>query len=43
MMREGFMALWDLGPTISGAKAGLKEYAAMGFGLSLSASVGAYG
>jgi len=34
MMLEGFMAPWNLGPTISEAKASIKEYAAMGFGLS---------
>jgi len=34
MVLEGFMAPWNLGLTISDAKASIKEYAAMGFGLS---------
>ena len=34
MMLDGFMAPWNLGSTVSDAKASIKEYAAMGFGLS---------
>lgn len=34
MMLEGFMAPWNLGPTVSEAKTSISEYAAMGFGLS---------
>jgi hypothetical protein len=34
MMLDGFMAPWNLGATLSEAKASIKEYAAMGFGLS---------
>ncbi|MFZ0241942.1 MAG: hypothetical protein WAL90_09875 [Desulfobacterales bacterium] len=33
LMLEGFMAPWDLGPTVSEAKTSIREYAAMGFGL----------
>ena len=34
MILDGFMAPWKLGATVSEAKASIKEYAAMGFGLS---------
>ena len=34
MMLDGFMAPWNLGPSISDAKASIREYASMGFGLS---------
>jgi len=34
MILEGFMAPWNLGATISEAKASIKEYASMGCGLS---------
>jgi hypothetical protein len=34
MMLEGFMAPWDLGQTVVEAKARIREYASMGFGLS---------
>ena len=34
MMLEGFMEPWKLGQTIEQAKASIKEYASMGFGLS---------
>jgi hypothetical protein len=34
MMLEGFMEPWKLGQTIEQAKASIKEYANMGFGLS---------
>ena len=34
MVLEGFMAPWDLGPTVSDAKMSIREYATMGFGLS---------
>jgi hypothetical protein len=34
MMLEGFMEPWKLGQTMAEAKASIKHYAAMGFGLS---------
>ncbi len=34
MMLEGFMEPWQLGQTVEEAKARIKEYAKMGFGLS---------
>ena len=34
MMMEGFMGPWYLGRTVEEAKAQIKEYASMGFGLS---------
>ena len=34
MMLEGFMEPWKLGRTVSEAKAAIREYAGMGFGLS---------
>ncbi len=34
MMLEGFMEPWQLGQTVEEAKASIKEYAKMGFGLS---------
>jgi len=34
LMLEGFMEPWSLGKTVEDAKAMLKEYASMGFGLS---------
>ncbi|MGD2099234.1 MAG: hypothetical protein PVG35_16770 [Desulfobacterales bacterium] len=34
MMLEGFMEPWKLGQTVEEAKASIKEYARMGFGLS---------
>ena len=34
MMLEGFMEPWYLGKTVEEAKAQIKEYASMGFGLS---------
>ena len=34
MMLEGFMEPWQLGQTVEEAKANIKEYAKMGFGLS---------
>jgi hypothetical protein len=34
MMLEGFMEPWKLGQTMTEAKASIKQYAAMGFGLS---------
>ena len=34
MMLEGFMEPWKLGQTLEEAKASLREYASMGFGLS---------
>ena len=34
MMLEGFMEPWKLGRTVSEAKAAIREYASMGFGLS---------
>ena len=34
MMLEGFMEPWNLGRTVEEAKANIKEYASMGFGLS---------
>ena len=34
MMLEGFMEPWKLGRTVEEAKASIKEYASMGFGLS---------
>jgi hypothetical protein len=34
MMLEGFMEPWKLGQTMAEAKASIKQYAAMGFGLS---------
>ena len=34
MMLEGFMEPWFLGKTAEEAKARIKEYASMGFGLS---------
>ena len=33
LVLEGFMAPWNLGSTVSDAKASIKEYASMGFGL----------
>lgn len=33
-MLEGFMAPWRLGNTLAEAKASIREYAKMGFGLS---------
>ena len=34
MMLEGFMEPWKLGQTVEDAKASIKEYSRMGFGLS---------
>jgi hypothetical protein len=34
MMLEGFMEPWKLGQTLEEAKASIREYARMGFGLS---------
>jgi hypothetical protein len=34
MMLEGFMEPWRLGQTVEEAKASIKEYSRMGFGLS---------
>jgi len=34
MMLEGFMEPWKLGRTLEEARASIKEYAGMGFGLS---------
>jgi len=34
MMLEGFMEPWNLGQTVAEAKASIREYASMGFGLS---------
>ena len=34
MMLEGFMEPWKLGQTVEEAKASIKEYSRMGFGLS---------
>ena len=34
MVLEGFMEPWKLGPTVEDARASIKEYANMGFGLS---------
>ena len=34
MMLEGFMEPWKLGQTVEEAKASIKEYAGVGFGLS---------
>ena len=34
MMLEGFMEPWNLGRTVEEAKANIREYARMGFGLS---------
>ena len=34
MMLEGFMEPWKLGQTVEEAKASIREYAQMGFGLS---------
>ncbi len=34
MMLEGFMEPWKLGRTVSEAKAAIRDYASMGFGLS---------
>ena len=34
MMLEGFMAPWNLGATVEEAKSAIRQYAAMGFGLS---------
>jgi hypothetical protein len=34
MMLEGFMEPWKLGRTVEAARASIREYAAMGFGLS---------
>ena len=34
MMLEGFMEPWYIGRTVEEAKANIKEYASMGFGLS---------
>jgi len=33
MMLEGFMEPWYIGKTVEEAKASIKEYASMGFGL----------
>jgi hypothetical protein len=33
-MLEGFMEPWDLGRTVAEAKASIRQYASMGFGLS---------
>ena len=33
-MLEGFMEPWYFGKTVAEAKAGLREYANMGFGIS---------
>ncbi len=38
MMLEGFMEPWALGRTVAEAKAAIREYASMGFGLSGSTS-----
>ena len=34
MMLEGFMEPWKLGKTVEEAKASIRDYAKMGFGLS---------
>ena len=34
MMLEGFMEPWKLGRTVEEARASIREYASMGFGLS---------
>ena len=34
MMLEGFMEPWKLGQTVEEARTSIKEYAAMGFGLT---------
>jgi hypothetical protein len=34
MMLEGFMEPWELGHCVAEAKASIREYARMGFGLS---------
>jgi hypothetical protein len=34
MMLEGFMEPWKLGQTVEEARANIKEYASMGFGLN---------
>lgn len=34
MMLEGFMEPWTIGKTVEEARASIKEYASMGFGLS---------
>jgi hypothetical protein len=34
MMLEGFMEPWKLGQTVEEARANIKEYAGMGFGLN---------
>jgi hypothetical protein len=34
MMLEGFMEPWKLGQSVEEARASIKEYASMGFGLS---------
>ena len=34
MMLEGFMEPWKLGQTVEEARASIREYASMGFGLS---------
>ena len=34
MILEGFMEPWNLGRTVEEAKASIKKYASMGFGLS---------
>ncbi len=34
MMLEGFMEPWNLGQTVEEAKASIREYAKMGFGLN---------
>ena len=34
MQLEGFMEPWNLGQTVAEAEKSIKEYAAMGFGLS---------
>ena len=34
MMLEGFMEPWNLGRTVEKAKASIREYAKMGFGLN---------
>lgn len=38
MMLEGFMEPWKLGHTLEEAKASIKDYASMGFGLGGPAS-----
>jgi hypothetical protein len=34
MMLEGFMEPWKLGQSVEEARASIREYASMGFGLS---------